>query len=235
MRTKLYNPINLSKNAKNNTCSLNRFAYLLALLIYTGIVINQKVTPLQQAEVPVHDTFVPMSDEIPLMHDTFVSMDDKIPPMHDTFVSMDDEIPPIHDAFVSMDDKTPPMHDAFVSMDDKTPPMHDAFVSMDDKTPPIHDTFVPMSDTLASINEPGLLLDNQPTPMSRTIAPVFYQLKPTFQITLLQSYNKARQRKDKNIILNKQTFYSKELNFVDIKITYFHLFSRIYSYYLQCL
>ena len=190
MRTKLYNPINLSKNAKKNTCSLNRFAYLLALLIYTGIVINQKVTPLQQAEVPVHDTFVPMSDEIPLMHDTFVSMDDK------------------------------------------TPPMHDAFVSMDDKTPPIHDTFVPMSDTLASINEPGLLLDNQPTPMSRTIAPVFYQLKPTFQITLLQSYNKARQRKDKNIILNKQTFYSKELNFVDIKITYFHLFSRIYSHYL---
>ena len=218
MRTKLYNPINLSKNAKKNTCSLNRFAYLLALLIYTGIVINQKVTPLQQAEAPVHDTFVPMSDEIPLMHDTFVSMDDKIPPMHD--------------AFVSMDDKTPPIHDAFVSMDDKTPPMHDAFVSMDDKTPPIHDTFVPMSDTLASINEPGLLLDNQPTPMSRTIAPVFYQLKPTFQITLLQSYNKARQRKDKNIILNKQTFYSKELNFVDIKITYFHLFSRIYSHYL---
>ena len=200
MRTKLYNPINLSKNAKKNTCSLNRFAYLLALLIYTGIVINQKVTPLQQAEAPVRDTFVPMSDEIPLMHDTFVSMDDKTPPMHDTFVPMSDEIPLMHDTFVSMDDKTPPM-----------------------------------SDTLASINEPGLLLDNQPTPMYRTIAPVFYQLKSTFQITLLQSYNKTRQRKDKNIILNKQTFYSKELNFFDIKITYFHLFSRIYSYYLQCL
>ena len=173
MRTKLYNPINLSKNAKKNTCSLNRFAYLLALLIYAGIVINQKVTPLQQAEAPVHNTFVPMSDEIPLMHDTFVPMDDEIPPMHNTFVSMSDKI-------------------------------------------------LPMSDTLASINEPGLLLDNQPTPMYRTIAPVFYQLKPTFQITLLQSYNKTRQRKDKNIILNKQTFYSKELIFFDIKRTYFH-------------
>jgi hypothetical protein len=200
LRTKLYNPINLSKNAKKNTCSLNRFAYLLALLIYTGIVINQKVTPLQQAEAPVHDRFVPMSDEIPLMHDTFVSMDDKTPPMHDTFVSMDDETPPMHDTFVSMSDE-----------------------------------ILPMSDTLASINEPGLLLDNQPTPMYRTIAPVSYQLKPTFQITLLQSYNKTRQRKDKNIILNKQTFYSNELNFFDIKITYFHLFSRIYSHYLQCL
>ena len=210
MRTKLYNPINLSKNAKKNTCSLNRFAYLLALLIYTGIVINQKVTPLQQAEAPVHDTFVPMSDEIPLMHDTFVPMDDKTPPMHD--------------AFVSMDDKTPPMHDTFVSMDDEIPLMHDTFVSMSNE-------ILPMSDTLASINEPGLLLDNQPTPMYRTIAPVFYQLKPTFQITLLQSYNKTRQRKDKNIILNKQTFYLKGLIFVDIKITYFHLFSRIYSHY----
>lgn len=109
-------------------------------------------------------------------------------------------------------------------MDDEIPPMHDTFVSMSDE-------ILPMSDTLASINEPGLLLDNQPTPMYRTIAPVFYQLKPTFQITLLQYYNKTRQHKDKNIILNKQTFYSKELNFVDIKITYFHLFSRIYSHY----
>ena len=169
-------------------------------MIYTGIVINQKVTPLQQAEAPVHDTFVPMSDEIPLMHDTFVSMDDK----------------------------TPPMHNTFVSMSDKTPPMHDTFVSMSDE-------ILPMSDTLASINKPGPLLDNQPTPMYRTIAPVFYQLKTTFQITLLQSYNKTRQRKDKNIILNKQTYYLKGLIFVDIKITYFHLFSRIYSYYLQCL
>ena len=215
MRTKLYNPINLSKNAKKNTCSLNRFAYLLALLIYTGIVINQKVTPLQQAEAPVHDTFVPMSDEIPLMHDTFVPMDDKTPPMHDAFVSMDDKTPPIHDTFVSMDDETPPMHDTFVSMDDEIPLMHDTFVSMSNE-------ILPMSDTLASINEPGLLLDNQPTPMYRTIAPVFYQLKSTFQITLLQSYNKTRQRKDKNIILNKQTFYSKELIFFDIKRTYFH-------------
>lgn len=214
MRTKLYNPINLSKNA-------NRFAYLLALLIYAGIVINQKVTPLQQAEAPVHNTFVPMSDEIPLMHDTFVSMDDKTPPMHDTFVPMSDETPPMHDAFVSM-------HDTFVSMDDEIQPMHDTFVSMSDE-------ILPMSDTLASINKPGPLLDNQPTPMYRTIAPVFYQLKSTFQITLLQSYNKTRQRKDKNIILNKQTFYLKGLIFVDIKITYFHLFSRIYSYYLQCL
>lgn len=217
MRTKLYNPINLSKNA-------NRFAYLLALLIYAGIVINQKVTPLQQAEAPVHNTFVPMSDEIPLMHDTFVSMDDKTPPMHDTFVPMSDETPPMHDAFVSMDDETPPMHDTFVSMDDEIQPMHDTFVSMSDE-------ILPMSDTLASINKPGPLLDNQPTPMYRTIAPVFYQLKSTFQITLLQSYNKTRQRKDKNIILNKQTFYLKGLIFVDIKITYFHLFSRIYSHY----
>ena len=149
------------------------------------------------------------------MHDTFVPMDDKTPPMHDAFVSMDDKTPPIHDTFVSMDDKTPPMHDTFVSMDDEIPLMHDTFVSMSNE-------ILPMSDTLASINEPGLLLDNQPTPMYRTIAPVFYQLKPTFQITLLQSYNKTRQRKDKNIILNKQTFYSKELIFFDIKRTYFH-------------
>ena len=179
-------------------------------MIYTGIVINQKVTPLQQAEAPVHNTFVPMSDEIPLMHDTFVPMDDKTPPMHDAFVSMDDETPPMHDTFVSMDDEIPLMHDTFVSMSNE---------------------ILPMSDTLASINKPGPLLDNQPTPMYRTIAPVFYQLKSTFQITLLQSYNKTRQRKDKNIILNKQTFYLKGLIFVDIKITYFHLFSRIYSHY----